>query len=77
MKNLLLCLGLLALCSCKTPPSFQGVNLEDGKPGFLMDCHEMGEVECLTYAHRECKNGYKFLHRNVANHSNFLLISCQ
>lgn len=76
MKKLL-CFALLTLAACKTPPSFEGVKLEDGNDGYKVDCHDMNEVECLTYTRKVCSKGFHFLHRNVANKSNNLLIKCQ
>lgn len=67
----------VAVVGCKTRPDFTQVKLEDGTPGYQVNCKDLAESECMADTTDVCKNGGKFLHRNVSNKPGTLLISCQ
>jgi hypothetical protein len=81
--NKFLGLFLLVACTsttevaCKPHPDFSPVRLENGSPGFLVNCKGMDETTCMSFSTDVCPNGGKFLHRNVSNVPGNLLISCQ
>lgn len=77
MKTIMFLVVALALVGCKTHPDFTEVKLEDGTKGYQVNCKDLDEAACMADSTDVCKNGGKFLHRNVSNKPGTLLISCQ
>jgi hypothetical protein len=77
MKKIII-FGLLAMIACKSRPNHYDVKLQDGTPGYRLDCDktEFSNQDCIDEALRLCGAGNGVQIMDDANNGINTIVRC-